>query len=264
MLLKILPRFWPRITEEVEHGTINLSVLYEEGPVAKEMERRCLIWWHDFVVPSLRTIAVQSPTIQNTLMNLVANLLAVWGQSRRRNGLVVRPLATSLSCRHADWWWEQHGTSGSCAAAECDRSIVGKRILTRVLEKDEKGPLALLQGLIVMLATWRADNKNWQVYERVNVYELCLMMRSKYHMYYIHIIMFFIWGIPKQGAQGSTSPKHLGIGIKFENEMGAVRCRRQALNSVLMLAGICVWYFCPGLICLFWTFNWCIVFNIFH
>ena len=58
--------------------------------------------WYDgmiFVVPSLRTTAVQSPTIQNTLMNLVANLLAMWGQSRRRNGLVVRPLATSLSCR---------------------------------------------------------------------------------------------------------------------------------------------------------------------
>ena len=33
--------------------------------------------------------------------------------------------------------------------------------------------------------------------------------------------------------------------------MGTVRRRRQALNSVLMLAGICVWYFCPGLICFF-------------
>ncbi len=28
----------------------------------------------------------------------------------------------------------------------------------------------------------------------------------------------FFFGIPKQRAQGSSSPKHLGIGIKFENE----------------------------------------------
>ncbi len=45
--------------------------------------------------------------------------------------------------------------------AQCDGSIVGYRESWR---KHEKGPLALLQGLIAMLAT------------DVNVYELCLMV----------------------------------------------------------------------------------------